>query len=131
MFRTYKIALTLIALLVFGMLSMETSAQSHQANKQYIYVLRLVPRLHDSTAWTERDNAAVSKHFARLQEATRQGKVILAGRTDEPLEKTFGIVVFEAENEVSAKQFMQADPTIVAGVMSATLHPYAVVLLRK
>jgi hypothetical protein len=39
--------------------------------------------------------------------------------------------VFEAENEENAKHFMQTDPTIVAGVMSATLHPYSVALLRK
>jgi uncharacterized protein YciI len=113
------------------MSSTESLAQAVAANKQYIYVLRLVTRLHDSTAWTERDNAAVSKHFARLQDAMQEGKVILAGRTEESLDKTFGIVVFEAENEESAKQFMQTDPTIVAGVMSATLHPYSVALLRK
>jgi uncharacterized protein YciI len=129
--RSFKIVLILFALQVVAMSSTESSAQAVAANKQYIYVLRLVPRLHDSTAWTDRDNTAVSKHFARLQEATQKGKVILAGRTEESLDKTFGIVVFEAENEENAKHFMQTDPTIVAGVMSATLHPYSVALLRK
>jgi uncharacterized protein YciI len=53
---------------------------------QFIYVLRLVPRLH---------------------------------------------VIFEAESEDAARAFMQADPAIVAGVMTATMHPYSAALLGK
>jgi uncharacterized protein len=36
--------------------------------------------------------------------------VILAGKTTEPLDVTFGIVIFEAENEAAARCFMEADP---------------------
>lgn len=57
--------------------------------------------------------------------------MILAGRTTENLDKTFGLVIFEAENEAAAKAFMEADPAVQAGVMTATLHPYAVALKRK
>lgn len=123
-----------MSLLVFQMLAMPTTgllAQTAQVNKQYLYVLRLPTRLHDPKAWTERENALVAKHFERLQEATKQGKVILAGRTEEPLDKTFGIVVFEAPSDEAAKEFMNSDPTVAAGVMTASLHPYSVALLRK
>jgi hypothetical protein len=34
-------------------------------------------------------------------------------------------------NEDSARQFMQTDPAVMAGLMSATLHPYAVSLQRQ
>jgi uncharacterized protein YciI len=40
-------------------------------------------------------------------------------------------VVFEAEDEQAAQAFMQSDPAILAGVMSATLHPYSIALQRK
>jgi uncharacterized protein YciI len=110
---------------------MAAGAQTAPPGKQYLYVLQLVPRLHDPKAWTERDNASVAKHFERLQEATKQGRVILAGRTTEALDKTFGLVVFEAASDEAAQEFMQTDPTVVAGVMTAVLHPYSVALLRK
>ena len=59
------------------------------------------------------------------------GQVILAGRTVEPLDKTFGLVIFEADSETAAMEFMQSDPAVKAGLMVATLHPYAVALQRK
>ena len=61
----------------------------------------------------------------------KAGQVIFAGKTTEPLDTTFGLVVFEAESEAAARQFMESDPAVVAGVMSATLHPYALALQRK
>lgn len=99
--------------------------------KQFLIVLRLVPRLHDDKAWTKEDQAAVGRHFERLKEATKLGQVILAGRTDEPGDKTFGLVVFEASEEEAARAFMKGDPAVVAGVMTAELHPFTVALLRK
>jgi uncharacterized protein YciI len=99
--------------------------------RQYVYVLRLVSRVHSDTAWTEADKAAVSQHFQRLRQATDAGQVILAGRTTEAGDKTFGLVIFEAVDDAAAQQFMASDPAVVAGVMTATLHPYAVALQRK
>lgn len=98
---------------------------------QFVYVLHVATGKQDPAAWTEADKAAVSRHFERLSKAKDAGQVILAGRTDEALDKTFGLVVFEAESEAAAKTFMAADPAIVAGVMTATLHRYAVALLRS
>jgi uncharacterized protein YciI len=46
-------------------------------------------------------------------------------------DKTFGIAIFEANDEAAARKFMEADPAVAAGVMTAELHPFAVVLQRK
>lgn len=99
--------------------------------QQFLYMLRVAPHLHDEAKWSEKDKAATTRHFERLKKATADGKVILAGRTTEQLDKTFGLVVFEADNEKAARAFMEADPAVVAGVMTATLHPYSVALQRK
>jgi uncharacterized protein len=107
-----------------------TGADAAAPTKRYLYVLRLAPRLHDPKAWTDADNATVNAHFLRLQEAVKARKVLFAGRTDEPFAETFGIVVFEADSDAAAQAFMQADPTVAAGVMTATLHPFALALLR-
>ncbi len=99
--------------------------------KHFIYVLHLAPRLHDDKAWTPEDKAAVDRHLANFKEATQSGQLILAGRTREPGDKTFGIAIFEAADEAAAQKFMETDPAVVAGVMTAELHPFAVVLERK
>ena len=99
--------------------------------KQFIYVLRLVPRLHADSAWTKEDNAVLERHFVRFQQAARSGQLILAGRTAEPGDKTFGIAIFEASDEDAARKFMQEDPAVAGGLMTAELHPFAVALQRK
>ena len=99
--------------------------------KQFIYVLHLVPRLYDDKAWTEQDKAAVEKHFNRFKGAVKSGQLILAGRTLEAGDKTFGIAIFEAAGENAAREFMNDDPAVVGGVMTAELHPFGVALERK
>jgi uncharacterized protein YciI len=98
--------------------------------KQFIYVLRLVPRLHSDAAWTKDDKMALDRHFTRFKLAVEKGELILAGRTREPGDKTFGIAIFEAADEAAARAFMESDPAVVAGLMTAELHPFAVALQR-
>ncbi|MBX9927366.1 MAG: YciI family protein [Gemmatimonadaceae bacterium] len=122
----------LSALGVFGASAAAVAATTPAAaTPQFIYVLRVVPRLYDEKAWTAQDNIAVGAHFARLQAAVQAGSVILAGRTSEPLDKTFGLVVYEAADLAAAEAFARADPAVVAGVMTVEVHPYSVALLRK
>lgn len=117
------------ALLVAPCLAADTQAEGKR--QQYIYVLHLTPRMHEANAWTDKENGVIGQHFARLAKATDAGQVILAGRTSEAPDKTFGLVIFEAEDEEAARLFMQSDPAVVANIMSATLHPYSVALYRK
>jgi uncharacterized protein YciI len=109
------------------------AAQESKAGKpkQFIYVLRLVPRLYSDSAWTKEDKAVLGGHFVRFQEAAKSGQLILAGRTSEPGDKTFGIAIFEAPDEEAARKFMQEDPAVAGGLMTAELHPFAVALQRK
>ena len=99
--------------------------------KQFIYVLRLVPRLYSDASWTKEDEMALSRHFTRFKHAIETGELILAGRTREPGDKTLGIAIFEANDETAARKFMESDPAVVAGLMTAELHPFSVALQRK
>ena len=74
---------------------------------------------------------ALSRHFARFQHAIETRELILAGRTQEPGDKTFGIAIFEAKDEAAARKFMESDPAVVSGLMTAELHPFSVALQRK
>jgi uncharacterized protein YciI len=130
-----KVSLFNFIIAVVGILPLvqPLSAQQSQREKpkQFLYVLRLVPRLYDDKNWTKEDNAVLERHFARFQEATNSRQLIVAGRTKEPGDKTFGIAIFEAPDEAAARAFMQADPAVEAGLMTAELHPFAVALERK
>ncbi len=100
-------------------------------SNEFIYVLRLVSRLYDGEKWTKEDNAALDRHFIRFQEAAKSGQLILAGRTTEPGDKTFGVAIFRASDEAAARKFMESDPAVVAKLMTAELHPFSVHVQRK
>ena len=131
-FSRYRTIIAVLAFIALGaVVQGPASAQTLPKPQQFVYVLKVAPAFHEAGKWTQRENEAVGRHFARLAEATKVGKMIFAGKTSEPLDATFGLVVFEAVNEAEARQFMESDPAVVAGVMSATLHPYALALQRK
>ena len=75
-----------------------------------------------------RDHAEMT---AEIYSAAAAGKVILAGKTDEPLDVTIGLVVIRAADEAEARAFMEGDPCVEAGVMTAELRPYGLAILGK
>jgi uncharacterized protein YciI len=112
-------------------LALENANPPPANTKPFMYVLRLVPRLHDDNKWTKEDKAALDRHFTHLKEAAKSGEVILAGRTKEPGKDAFGIAIFRAADEAAARKFMESDPAVVAKLMTAELHPFSVHLQHK
>ena len=95
---------------------------------QWIY--RIVPTRPEMVAGaTEEESAVVAEHFDYLVALKQAGILILAGRTQED-QGTWGITIFEAPDEASARAVMQTDPAVAAGVMAATLYPYSVAVAR-
>lgn len=95
---------------------------------QWIY--RIVPsRPEMVSAPTDEESAVVAEHFDYLQALKGAGILILAGRTQED-RGTWGITIFEAPDEASARAVMHTDPAVAAGVMTAELYPYAVAVAR-
>ena len=80
---------------------------------------------------TSEEAEIVERHFAYLKDLTEKGVMILMGRTQNNDEATFGIAIFEAEDEAAARKIMENDPAVKNGVMTATLYPYKVALMRK
>lgn len=96
---------------------------------QWIY--RIVPtRPEMVAAATDEESAAIQEHLGYLQALRGAGILVLAGRTQID-EGTFGITIFEAPDEVTARAVMETDPAVTAGVMSAQLYPYAVAVARE
>ena len=98
--------------------------------REYIYVLKLIPRLHEEKNWTKLEEDIVTLHFQRLKKFCEEGKVFTAGRTDHTDRGGFGIVIFLAENEEKALDFMNEDPAVKEGIMQAELFPYRTALVK-
>jgi len=102
-----------------------------QQKSQFIYVIRLIPPLLKEENWTEREEGIVNRHFDFLKKKLAEGKLILAGKTNGLDEKTFGIVIIEVDSTEEALEFMNSDPAVSEGIMSAELYPYRVAIMRK
>ena len=94
------------------------------------WLYRIVPtRPEMVSAPTAEESDIVAAHFEYLVALRDRGVLILAGRTQEE-RGTFGITIFEADDERAARAVMDADPGVSRGVFAATLHPYAVAVAR-
>lgn len=97
---------------------------------QYLY--RLQPSRFDMfrTGLTEDESMILKQHFSYVQHLQAQGNLILAGRTQNPDESAFGIVIFEADSDADAEMIMGNDPSVNRGVYNAWLFPFRVALER-
>ncbi|MDP8227716.1 MAG: YciI family protein [Candidatus Celaenobacter polaris] len=96
---------------------------------EFLYTLKLIPRLQENDVWTAQDELIVSDYFNKLKQLKEKGKLILAGRTlrDDPSD--FGIVILHTETEDEAQKLME-DPAVAHSMMIAELYPYRVALLK-
>ncbi|MCA1618569.1 MAG: YciI family protein [Acidobacteria bacterium] len=124
------LAILLVSLALCGP-AFAQEAGKKDSKKQFVYVLKLSPRLLDEKNWTERDKQIVGRHFRRLQQMQKDGRLILAGKTlDDADPSQFGVVVFEAETEEEARGVMEADDAVKEKIMTARLFPFRVALAR-
>ena len=126
-----KVLAALSAALLLAGAGLAQESPKKAERKQFVYVLKLIPRLLEEKNWTERDGQIVGRHFRRLQRLHREGRVVLAGRTlNESEPSQFGVVVFEAETEAEARAFMEEDDAVREKIMTAELFPFRVALIR-
>jgi uncharacterized protein YciI len=80
---------------------------------------------------TEEEAEIIASHFEYLSDLREQDILILAGRTLNTDESSFGIVIFNAESEERAREIMHGDPAVHLGVMGAALYPFRVALMAN
>jgi uncharacterized protein YciI len=106
-------------------------ATAPAAAHQFLYLIRPTRPAMLSAGPTEREASVVAEHFRYLQKLEAQGVLLMAGRTTQGDERTFGIVVFVAASEAEAEAVMRADPAVRDGVMTSELFPYRVALWSR
>ena len=93
----------------------------------FIYVLEACrPDFISST--TPEEEEILEIHFEYLKKNLDEGILILAGPC---LDGEFGIVIFRAESEKEAEAFMNTDPAVKKGLMTAELHHFRISLMEK
>lgn len=97
---------------------------------QYLYRIQPVRPAMLSEAPTEEESRLTSEHFHYLKNLMESGQVILAGRTLGTGYDSFGIIIFQAEDDAAARTLVENDPAVKARVFRAELHPYRVALLK-
>ena len=102
-------------------------------NEQHEFLYKIQPTRPEmlTEGPTDRESELVAQHFDYLKGLLERGILILAGRTQNSDESSFGIVVFRASSEEQALMMMQEDPAVKHGVMRAALFPYKVALMGK
>lgn len=108
-------------------------AQSDTKDKKaWLGVLTLPEKYQDEKNWNASEQAIVGEHFQRLIKKKEEGVVVLAGRTELPLDnpEMMGLVVFYAKDEKEALQFMMDDPAVKAKIMMVKVHPYGLAISK-
>ena len=106
------------------------------AQPTWIGILSLRPGLEDLTVWTDVERAAVGAHFKELQRQAREGRLVIAGRSNDQdgenrlAQDTIGITIFHAANREEARRLMEDDPAVRAGIMRYRLHSYNIAVAR-
>lgn len=74
------------------------------------------------------EEATLGEHFEYLQTTLSEGRLILAGPCED---REFGIVIFRAGTAGEALEFMEDDPAVKSGLMTAELHPFRISLVER
>jgi uncharacterized protein YciI len=91
------------------------------------FVIIKKPRENFIETMTDKEAEIMSSHFQYLKQKLSEGKLIMAGPVTTG---DFGISVLETESEQEARDIVNNDPAVLAGIMKPTLYPFRVSLLR-
>jgi uncharacterized protein YciI len=93
----------------------------------YVYMVKVVdPELFEHMDPDQ--EKVIEAHFLQLKKGIEEGQVALAGPCTDGV---FGIVDFDAASDQEAEAYMLGDPALVAGIITAELHPFRISLMQN
>jgi uncharacterized protein YciI len=99
--------------------------------QQYLYKIQPMRDGMLKTGATEEEKRIVAEHFSYLEDLIGKGVLVMAGRTLNIDNSSFGIVVFKANSDEEARGIMLEDPAVKNMVFRAELYPYRIALLKE
>jgi len=121
-----------LVLLFACVITMQAFSQDTTKKNAYLGVLTLTEKFKEEKNWSAGEQAIVGEHFQRLIKKKDEGIVVLAGRTELPLNNPdmMGLVIFYAKDDKEALQFMLDDPAVKNKIMQAKVHPYGLAITK-
>ncbi len=97
-----------------------------------MYILELTPTYKNLANWTAETNAILEEHWNHLVNMHQEGKIMLVGRTNLPLDHAdnHGYNIFEAADLEQAQRILDSDPTVAKGVMTGKVFPFSLALFK-
>ena len=77
---------------------------------------------------TDEERTVIEQHFVYLQKLMDEGKLVMAGRTDDA---ELGISVICVETDEEASIIMGNDPAVKAGIFRCEVKSFLLALLQK
>jgi len=106
--------------------------QARSLLQEYLYKIQPIRDGMLKTGATEEEKRIVGEHFSYLQELIGKGGVlVVAGRTLNTDNSSFGIDAFRASSDDEARGIMLEDPAVKNMVFRAELYPYRISLLKE
>ena len=96
---------------------------------QFCYYLKPTRWEAFTDAQTPHEADVLSQHVGYLRMLQETGVLIFCGGSSNAREASFGIVIFNANDEQAAQRVAENDPAIVNGVLKFTLFPFFVGLM--
>jgi uncharacterized protein YciI len=97
----------------------------------FIYIIRPVRLDMVSKGPTSFEQGVIAEHFQYLQQLVQEGRALIVGRTLVADDRTFGLVIFRADDAAAAQELAEADPAVARGVMTVEVLPFRIVLLSS
>jgi uncharacterized protein YciI len=111
---------------------MTTRVARRNQSKHFLYRLTPAdPEMLTRALPNQMEAQVVSEHYQYLNQLAVIGTLVLAGRTNTDDDKTFGLVIIEADSEDDARRIMGNDPAIQEGIMNAELFPFRIAVQRR
>ncbi len=91
---------------------------------EFLYQLRLLRPGVVAESPTPAETESLRQHVVYLEDLAARGILRLAGRTQLPGTRTFGIALLRGVDAEQAAGIMRADPAVRDGVRQAELFPF-------
>jgi uncharacterized protein YciI len=105
--------------------------ESEMTKKNHFYAIIQPYRQDFLTNPKKEEEEIMIKHFNYLKLLMNQKKLYLAGPTLIP-EDPFGLVIFETDDADEARQLLENDPSVKAGIQKiADFRPIRLSLIKK
>lgn len=119
-----------LSALLMGSLMSAQNPTSKPELKEFLYRVQATRPEMLRSGPTPEESAAVQDHVNYPKDLTAKGTLIVAGRSRNNDETTFGIIIFRAASEDAARAIMNGDPAVKKGVFRAALFPFTVAFIE-